>query len=62
MIDYIYTVQDKQPYITELKALAVLECHTVLHNASYIQDRHFSSVLTEILQLKVIKPLHKWHE
>lgn len=53
MIHYIYTVQDKQPYITEFKALVVLECHTVLHNASYIQDNHFSSVLAEILQLKV---------
>lgn len=35
----------KPPYVTELKASVVLECHTVLHNASYIQDNHFSSVV-----------------
>lgn len=57
MIDHIYTAQDKQPYITEFKASVVLECHTVLRNASYIQDNHFSSVLAEILHLKETKKL-----
>lgn len=55
MIDYIYAAQDKQPYITGFKASVVLECHTVLRNASYIQDNHFSSVLAEILNLKETK-------
>lgn len=39
IIDYIYT--DKQPHITGVKALVILECRTVLHNASYVQDNQF---------------------
>lgn len=50
-IDYIYMSILLNNYITEFKALAVLEYHTALCNASYIQDNHISSLLVEIVHL-----------
>lgn len=46
-IDYIYISILINNYITEFKALALLEYHTALCNASYIQDNCLSSVLAE---------------